>query len=112
MNEINDLTHGRITVRLIADAIELQHHTRQPAHLVAVPGTGRVIAIGTPAEVAQLLAMAPAQLAVGDLIAVECPACDGVAPCDECSGQGKIIVSRADMAAAIQHDRSEGGHYD
>lgn len=34
-----------------------------------------------------------------DLTTVDCPVCEGKGACDECSGQGKIIVSRRDMAA-------------
>jgi hypothetical protein len=101
MKSINDLTHGRITVRLIADAVELQQHTRQPAHLVAVPGTGRVIAIGTPAEVAQLLAIAPA--------ASGCTVPPVGWYCTRAPGHAG---SCAALPVAIEHDHSEGGHHD
>jgi hypothetical protein len=57
---------------------------------------------------AQQVAAAPS-----DLTTVDCPACDGMSPCDECSGQGKIIVSRADLAALhVALVDSEGGHHD
>lgn len=64
----------------------------------------------------------------GDLTTVDCPTCTGkgmvgghvgqtpesydeiAIACDECSGQGKVIVSRADMAALAVD--SEGGHHD
>ena len=61
---------------------------------------------------APVAAAAPA--ATSDLMAVDCPACEAGAACDECSGQGKIIVSRTDMAAlaSAEHDHSEGGHHD
>lgn len=56
---------------------------------------------------------AAAPAAAGDLMAIDCPACEKGAACDECSGQGKIIVSRSDMAAlATEHDHSEGSHHD
>lgn len=47
---------------LIAEALGLQHCTKTAANVVELPGTDRVIAIGTPAEVARLLEIAPAAL--------------------------------------------------
>lgn len=51
---------------------------------------------------------------ISDLTTTACPACEGNAACDECDGQGHLIVSRADMAAlaSTEHDHSEGGHHD
>jgi len=79
--------------------------------VIPIPGGDRVIAIGTPAQMAQLLRGGPTP--ASDLLIVDCPACDGSSGCDECSGQGQIIVSRADMAEAhAHHADSEGGHHD
>ena len=48
-----------------------------------------------------------------DLTTVDCPACKDGEACDECSGQGQIIVSRTDLAALLaDHVDSEGGHHD
>lgn len=78
--------------------------------VIPIPGGDRVIAIGTPAQVAMLLGGRPAP--ASDLMAVDCPACDS-AGCDECGGQGQVIVSRNDMVAAhFEHADSEGGHHD
>jgi len=46
---------------LIAAALGLQRCTKIAANIVPLPGTDRFIAIGTPAEVARLLEIAPAQ---------------------------------------------------
>lgn len=43
------------TLRLLAAALELQHLTSLAANVVPIPGGERVIAIGEPARVAQLL---------------------------------------------------------
>jgi hypothetical protein len=61
-----------------------------------------------------------APAAPSDLTTVPCPCCKPGDGCDECHGQGRIIVSRTDMAAAGQahvldeRDQadSEGGHHD
>lgn len=42
-------------VNLIAAAVGLQHCTSTEANVVPIPGGDRVIAIGTPAQVAMLL---------------------------------------------------------
>lgn len=39
-----------------------------------------------------------------DLTTIPCPACDPHGGCDECSGQGRIIVSKRDMEAASATD--------
>lgn len=96
---------------LIAAAVGLQQYTKTASNIIPIPGGDRVIAIGTPAQVRALLRDGPA--AASDLMTVDCPACDGSAGCDECCGQGQLIVSRADMAAAhAAHADSEGGHHD
>jgi hypothetical protein len=78
-------------------------------------------------------AAAKTEQALGDLTTAECPTCKGYGEvarlmppyesgggydsraCDDCDGQGRVIVSRADMAAlaiTVDHDHSEGGHVD
>lgn len=70
------------------------------------------------AEIAELRAwlcmpIPPAGIGLASLTAVDCPACDGKSACDECHGQGKVIVARADLAALYtEHADSEGGHHD
>jgi hypothetical protein len=96
--------------RLIALALAHLQFEGIASAMIPIPGSDRVIAIGTPAQVRGLLGTAAK---TSDLMTVDCPACDGSAGCDECSGQGQIIVSRADMAAAhADHADSEGGHHD
>ncbi len=59
------------------------------------------------------LAAGPDRTGIATLATVDCPACNGNEPCDECHGQGKVIISRADLAAALtEHADSEGGHHD
>jgi hypothetical protein len=51
----NDIMHEAKRLRLLAAVLELQHYTRTEANVVPIPGGDRVIAIGTPAQVTQLL---------------------------------------------------------
>lgn len=58
MDQANDNTHPlqqAATLRLLAAALELQHLTSAAANVVPIPGGERLIAIGTSADVAQLL---------------------------------------------------------
>lgn len=59
MNIKTDILHEAKRLRLLAAALELQHFTSTAANVVAIPGGDRVIAIGTPAEVRELLEIAP-----------------------------------------------------
>jgi len=60
MDKNTDILHEAKRLRLLAAALELQHYTSTAANLVPIPGGERVIAIGTPAEVAALLQIGPA----------------------------------------------------
>ena len=55
MNQNTDILHEAKRLRLLAAVLELQHYTRTEANVLPIPGGDRVIAIGTPAQVAQLL---------------------------------------------------------
>jgi hypothetical protein len=50
-----DTTCEHIKVRLIAAAVGLQECTKTAANIVPLPGTGRFVVIGAPADVWQLL---------------------------------------------------------
>lgn len=65
-NQGADILHEAKRLRLLAAALELQHLTGTAANVVPIPGGERVIAIGTPAEVAR-------QLATTDLTAAALP---------------------------------------
>ena len=54
-----DILHEAKRLRLLAAALELQHYTSTAANVVRIPGGNRMIAIGTPAEVAALVGLAP-----------------------------------------------------
>jgi hypothetical protein len=95
-----------LRVNLIAAAVGLQQCTKTASNIVPIPGGDRVIAIGTPAQIAQLLG---ADVGISnmnvvdpwtDLTTVGCPTCGGDGQCDDCDGQGQVIVSRADLATA------------
>jgi len=60
MNESTNIRLEAKRLRLLAAALELQHYTSTAANVVLIPGGDQVIAIGTPAEVARLLEIAPA----------------------------------------------------
>jgi hypothetical protein len=55
MNQDTDLPHEARKLRLLAAALELQHFTSTESNIVPIPGGDRVIAIGTPAQLAKLL---------------------------------------------------------
>jgi hypothetical protein len=59
MEKNTDILHEAKRLRLLAAALELQHYTSTAANVVPIPGGDHVIVIGTPAEVAQLLDIAP-----------------------------------------------------
>ncbi len=59
MNQSTDILHEAKRLRLLAAALELQHYTSTAANVVPIPGGDRVIAIGTPAQVRELLEIAP-----------------------------------------------------
>jgi hypothetical protein len=59
MAKDTDILHEAKRLRLLAAALELQHHTGTAANVVPIPGGDCVIAIGTPAEVRELLEIAP-----------------------------------------------------
>lgn len=56
MNQNTDILHEARKLRLLAAALELQHFASTATNIVPIPGTDRVIAIGTPAQVRALLA--------------------------------------------------------
>jgi hypothetical protein len=55
MDQNTDILHEAKRLRLLAAALELQHYTSTAANVVEIPGTGRVIAIGTPAQAMEVL---------------------------------------------------------
>lgn len=70
MDNNTDILHEAKKLRLLAAALELQHLTSTAANVVPIPGTERFVAIGTPAEVARLLAGSAAERPSGDLPAL------------------------------------------
>lgn len=67
-----DIHHEAKRLRLLAAALELQHYTSTAANVVPIPGGDRVIAIGTPAEVRELLELAPmGEASIGVLDAID-----------------------------------------
>ena len=103
---------------LIAAAIGLQQCTKTASNIVPIPGGDRVIVIGTPAQIAQLLPEAR------DQVLVEArDACGRVQDeyCERQSGKWPELRDDAetgarDCVAAIEALRaaadSEGGHHD
>jgi hypothetical protein len=55
MTQISCHTPEHTRIRLIAAAIGHQQCTKTESNIIPLPGTDRVIAIGTPAQVAQLM---------------------------------------------------------
>jgi hypothetical protein len=55
MDKNTDILHEAKRLRLLAAVLELQHYTSTASNIVHIPGGDRVIAIGTPAQVAMLL---------------------------------------------------------
>lgn len=96
MNHISKTGFTLHDLRLIGAALAMHQVERVEASITPLPGTGRFIVVGTPAEVARLLEIAPAQQVdcggSGDFI--------GGMPCLGCS------------ACPVDHDHSEGGHHD
>lgn len=56
MTQVNSTSFTFESLRLLGAALTLQHVTSTAANIVPIPGTDRVIAIGTPAQVRALLA--------------------------------------------------------
>lgn len=63
MDKRPDILHEAKRLRLLAAALELQHHTSTAANVVPIPGGDRVIAIGAPAAVADALQLGTKQAA-------------------------------------------------
>ena len=55
MEKGTDILHEAKRLRLLAAALELQHHTSTASNIVPIPDTTRSIIIGTAAEVVELL---------------------------------------------------------
>jgi hypothetical protein len=62
MEKTNDTLCEHTKIRLIAAAIGHQQCTKTAANVIPIPGTERFIAIGTAAEVARLLEIAPLEV--------------------------------------------------
>jgi len=60
MTQTNNTGFTQESLRLLGAALALQQATSTAANLIPIPNTGRFITIGTPAEVARLLEIAPA----------------------------------------------------
>lgn len=115
-NKIDLCEHTRI--RLIAAAIGHQQCTKTAACIVTVPGGDRVIAIGTPTEIAKLLPELRAAVLVEARDA--CEQVQGV--CQERDAhkwpelRDDAAGGAGDCVAAIEALRaeadSEGGHHD
>jgi len=106
------------TLRLLGAALALQQHTSTAANLIPIPNTGRFIAIGTPAEVARLLEIAPAPDSIGlgpRISAVIMSAVTRETPDDvfdaltAACGRVRLLLAQQ---AGTAHDHSEGGHHD
>lgn len=67
MTQSPDILHEAKRLSLLAAALELQHYTNTAATMVPIPGGERVIVVGTPAQVARLLEIAPATVDAGEL---------------------------------------------
>ena len=59
METNTDILHEAKRLRLLAAVLELQHYTSTESNVLPIPGGDRVIAIGTPAQVAGLVGLAP-----------------------------------------------------
>lgn len=97
MNQTSNLRFSPESLRLIGAALALQQVNRTAASITPIPSTGRFVVIGTPAEVAQLLELAPA--------------------CGACPGDGTVCVTECrhqieNPPTTVDHDHSEGGHVD
>jgi hypothetical protein len=84
MNQSNNTGFSLESLRLIGAALALQRATATAANIVPLPGTGRFVVIGTPAEVEKLMEAAPIFQSDDDAVEVR----------------------------EIEHDHSEGGHHD
>lgn len=100
MNQNTDIKLEAKRLRLLAAVLELQHYTSTESNILPIPGGNRVIAIGTPAQVAMLLrAHVPdARPIIGQ-------------------GDGAALAAALGewMTQSVVHDvpvDSEGGHHD
>jgi hypothetical protein len=89
-----DLLHEARRLRLLAAALELQHFTSTDSNIVPIPGTARVIAIGTPAQVRALLLDAPPPLLNADELAA-------LRRFDECAQDGEGYDVAPEMMARL-----------
>lgn len=131
MNQPNNTGFSLESLRLIGAALALQQTTRTAANIVPLPGTGRFVVIGTPAEVARLMEIAPAPT-VRPLITREDHAAaltdvQQLIARDPKPGtpEGNRLAALAVLIEAfeekhfplpapvdVEHDHSEGGHHD
>lgn len=65
MKKINNAGFSPESLRLIGPALALQQVTATAAKIVPLPSTGRLVVIGTPADVARLMEIAPVASACG-----------------------------------------------
>lgn len=84
--------HTRI--RLIAAVVGHQQCTKTESNIIPLPGTDRVIAIGTPAQVRALLAHAPVALLNADELAA-------LRRFDECAQDGEGYDVSPEMMARL-----------
>jgi hypothetical protein len=99
-----DILHEAKRLRLLAAALELQHYTSTAANMVPIPGGDQVIAIGTPGDVARLLAnqAKAAPLEQMDDRDVSQTSCDHDSydldeMCGTCDGQGEVTTMGGPM---------------
>jgi len=95
--EHNNTGFSPESLRLVGAALALQHASSTAASMTPIPSTGRFVVIGTPAEVARLLEVAPS--------------------CGACAGDGSMCKTECrhqaeNPPAIISHDHSEGDHHD
>jgi hypothetical protein len=109
MDQNTDIKLEAKRLRLLAAVLDLQHYTSTESNIVPIPGGDRVIAIGTPAQIAQLLPE------VRDQVLVEArDACERVQDeyCERQSGKWPELRDDAetgarDCVAAIEALRVE-----
>jgi hypothetical protein len=130
MDKNIDILHEAKRLRLLAAALELQHYTDTAANVVPIPGGDRLIAIGTPAEVAQPLGFTrqavpeapatelPAILFDGHAVYAEVMANDPHTPRPSADNVADVLdalvrlLRRGAKQKPAHHDHSEGGQHD
>jgi hypothetical protein len=118
MNHISNDINDPITLRLIATALELHQAQGIAASITPLPGIGKYITIGTPAEVARLLELGPAFANGGAEPDWEAYAMSERAVCTPpppgwyCTRERGHEGPCAAHPAVGEHDHSEGGHHD